>query len=592
MTGRTDSDAQQEELGTVPQRRRRWRLGLLLLLNFRRAVAFAGGWRRFLLTVGGLWRSHGYRAVAGWAVGAVSHGQHANAKRYGAWLRRRSARPAPAGRMLAVMSTEGVPVDQLQTYLALAHEKKPSSCTLVVVTNAAGATTLGDSGARREHAAKLVVVPALSVDAVIAVARARCGTADFIALVAPGCVLAEAPCPETSDAVLYYGDEDRINAHGARSQPYFKPAFSPDLLFAQDYLSASLILPRSLAAALPTEPCGDYHSLALHLAQAAQRVAHLDAFVAHRFYSPPKPVAPPAALASTLRIRYGNGAAVLTTGNGWRCTFGNADAKVAVVIPTRDRVDLLQRCVAGVFASNRGDFEVLVLDNGSTEPATLAWLTEAQRRWPKLRVLDAPGEFNWSGLNNHGMAATDADVFVFLNNDTEPACEDWLAELADVALRRDVGMVGALLLYDTGTIQHAGVVVGYGRCADHVYRQTRPDEQDHMFVSPLMPRNVAAVTGACMAVARRTIDAIGPFDEAYRVSGSDVEICIRAMNAGYLNVYLPSVRLLHHEMQTRGRRDPPGDVTRLMAFLAENCPQDPYYNRNLSLQSLYPSYPL
>ena len=574
-------------IGQNPEHgRRRFRLGLLLLVNFRKAVAFAGGWRRFLATVWGLWRSHGYRAVGGWAVGAVSHGQHANARRYRAWLRRQPA-PAPAaGRLFAVMSTQGVPLPELSAYLRLAEARKPPEAALVVVADAAAAAAAGPL------AAEVVVVASPDVDAVVAAARTRRQQADFLALVAPGCMLAAAPCPKDAAPVLYFGDEDRIDAAGARSQPYFKPGYSPDLLFASDYVSSCLLLASSLAAALPTTPCGDYHSLALCLAEKAERVVRLDAFVAHRFLPPPA-ATPPAALAGLLRQRYGAGAGVVAEKRGWRCVFGNADAKVTVVIPTRDRLDLLRRCVAGVFATNRGEgFDVLVLDNGSTESATLAWFAEAPRRWPRLRVLPAPGEFNWSRLNNQGMAASDADVFVFLNNDTEPACEDWLAQLADVALRPDVGMVGALLLYETGAIQHAGVVTGYGRCADHVYRHTRPEEQGHMFVAPTLARNVAAVTGACMAVARRTIGGIGGFDENYRVAGGDVEICVRAMNAGCLNVYLPAVRLLHYEMQTRGRTDPPGDVTRLMAFLAENCPEDPYYNRNLSLKSLYPSYPI
>ena len=575
----------------APQRRlvwhrsRRLRLGLLLLFGLRQAVAFAGGWAGFVQTVWGLWRVHGYRAVAGWAVGAVSHGQHANAKRYCAWVQQRPPATPPAGRLLAIMSTEAVPLAQLGTYLRLAETAKPAEARLVLVADAEAAAAVG------EGEFEVVEVAAASVQAVAAVARARCRQADFIAVSSPGSMLAAAPCQERSGRVLYYGDEDRIDARGARSQPFFKPTFSPDLLFAEDYLSAGMVLTPDLAANLPADP-GDYHSLALSLAETADRVVHLDTFVAHRFVVPMPPTAPPAALAGTLKARYGNAASVAAGRQAWQCSFGNAEAKVAVIIPTRDRADLLQRCVAGVFATNRSDFEVLVLDNGSTEDATCTWFAEARARWPRLRVLPAAGEFNWSRLNNQGMAATDADVFVFLNNDTAPMCEDWLAQLADVALRGDVGLVGALLLYATGTIQHAGVVVGYGRCADHVYRQTHPDEQGHMFVSPLLPRNVAAVTGACMAVSRGTIDAIGPFDEGYRVSGSDVEICVRAMNAGYLNVYLPAVRLLHDEMQTRSRRDPPADVARLMAFLAENCPQDPFYNRNLSLQSLYPSYPI
>ena len=268
----------------------------------------------------------------------------------------------------------------------------------------------------------------------------------------------------------------------------------------------------------------------------------------------------------------------------WRCTFGNR-ARVSVIIPTRDRASLLARCVEGVFASNSGDFEVIVLDNDSREASTHAWLAEAEAKWPCLRVLPAPGEFNWSRLNNLGIAHARGDVFVFLNNDTEPhgdGCEEWLARLADVALRPDVGAVGPLLLYAGGHIQHAGVVVGDDNSTDHVLRGSLPPIERHVFVSPLLPRNVAAVTGACMAISRRALDAIGHFDEHYTVAGSDVEICVRALTHDLRNVYLPDVVLLHLESRTRGRRDPAADVARLRAFLAEHLPRDPYHHPQLS----------
>ena len=572
---------------------RRLRHRLVLLWQLCNATAYAGGWRRFAATALKLWRQDGYAAVALWALGAIAHSQRTNAVRYRAWLAQRPA-PAPAnGAIVVVMSTQGVAAAHLPGYLRLALARKQAAATLVVVTDAAGAAA---TAGLHLAGAVLVAVPALSVDAVLSVARSRRAAADFLVLVGPGCIAAETPCSVTEEAVLFYGDEDRIDAKGHRQRPFFKPGFCPDLLFVHDYLSSCLILSRALAAALPEDACGDYHSLALRLAAQAQRVVHLDAIAAHRFVPNEAAVAPPgsrppAYLAEHLQRCYGDGARVVTQGGRWHCEFGNGNATVAVVVPTRDRLPLLRRCVEGLFASNTGSFEVLILDNGSTDASTLAWFAEAKRRWPQLNVLPASGEFNWSRLNNQGIAASQADVLVFLNNDTEPLCEGWLSRLADVALRPDVGAVGALLLYETGSVQHAGMVVGYERCVDHVYRHARPDDDDHMFVSPLLPRNVAAVTGACMAVSRRTIDAIGGFDERYRVAGGDVEMCIRAMNAGYLNVYLPEVRLRHYEMQTRLRTDPPEDNARLIDYLAEHCPRDPFYNSSLSLQVLYPSYP-
>lgn len=207
-------------------------------------------------------------------------------------------------------------------------------------------------------------------------------------------------------------------------------------------------------------------------------------------------------------------------------------------------------------------------------------MEQAQADRPRLRVLSAPGEFNWSRLNNRGMAHASGDVYVLLNNDTVPRSREWLARLADVALRPDVGAVGALLLYEDGRIQHAGMVVHGGR-SEHLYREMIPGTVDRPFVPPSLPRNVVAVTGACMAVSRRAMQAVGRFDEGFAVIGNDVEWCVRAMARGYLNVYLPDVVLLHLEMQTRRRRDPAPEAARLAALLVRHCREDPFCNANL-----------
>ena len=417
----------------------------------------------------------------------------------------------------------------------------------------------------------------------------------YIALLAPGCIPGDMPLTATG-SVLLYGDEDAIDGRGERSRPLFKPAFSPDLLLHRDYMSSCLMLTadfaRSIAErAMPTVP--DLHSLALLLTDVAERVEHLDAFAVHRLLPAPK-AGIPEHLGRHLRDRYGEGAAARKTGDSWTCSFGSRDSgsgKVSIIIPTRDRIDLLAPCIEGIHATNQGSFECIIIDNGSTAPETKRWLADAPTRFPPLKVVEAPEPFNWSRLNNQGMRHAEGDVFLFLNNDTEAACEGWADRLADVALRPDVGAVGGLLLYPDGLIQHAGVVTGFGGCADHIYVGTDPDAGEHMFVSPTVPRNVSAVTGACLAVARSTVDAIGGFDEGYRIVGSDVEFCIRAMRAGRRNVYLPDVRLVHHESQSRTRSDPEADVERLRALIAQ-CPSDPYFNPKLSMVSLYPSYPV
>ena len=580
------------------------------LWRIRRALALAAGHRRIARFAGGygaaagiafdLMRARGLGAVLGWATTAAAHGRFLDARQYRAWA---ASRPSPTdgGSLLVVASTLGVEAADLDAFLGLLvdclgrlAQGEDASC--VVVADEAAAVRFEAMLGALPLNVEVERVDAPTLRALLEVVQHHWKESGHVALLKPGYLPGAIAVPLDSDPkALLYGDEDRIDGSGARFKPYFKPNFSPDLLFAEDYLGC-LLVPPELVEALPDD-AEDYHSLVLRLVEQALSVVRLDAVLAHRFEGAAeigsgciaKAETPPAFLDDFLRNRYGAHATVTTGGASlrWRCDFGNRDASVSVILPTRDRLPLLRNCVRGIFESNSGDFEVVLLDNDSTEAETLDWFEQAAAQWPRLRVVPAPGAFNWSRLNNLGIAHACGDVFVFLNNDTEPRCRDWLARLADVALRPDVGAVGALLLYASGRIQHAGVVVGDGRWADHIYRGDFPSSNGHVFVPPTLPRNVTAVTGACMAMARRTVERIGGFDEGYAVAGSDVEICIRALRHGLLNVYLPDVVLLHLESQTRGRRDPAGDVERLVALLRTECPEDAFFSPHLSAAPLY-----
>lgn len=572
------------------------RRGLRLLANLPACFRHAGGAWPFLKLAARQLGAGAWRELVAWMTAAIAYAKRDDALSYRRWLRRR-APPSPGdAKVLAVLSTSSLAGSALADYLALV-QKAPPAHLLVVAEPATLAMVR-----QRLPNAEVVGAEEPTADAVLAATRQHLaqrsgedGGFELISFFAPGWVPGERPFHASDRKCLFYGDEDRIDRFGERSRPAFKPTFSPDLLLYRDYLSSCATLTRSLFDALPEQPVADLHSFALMLVEAADEIRHVDGFVAHRFAAAGESAPMPAHLPRFLRRRYGEGAhAVATADGGWTCRFGTAeDARVSVVIPSRDRLELLKPCVEGIYATNAGtDFEVVVVDNGSTEAAACAWLAEAPGRLPNLRVVAAPGTFNWCHLNNIGMANAQGDVLVFLNNDTEPRCQGWLARLSDVACRADVGIVGALLLYPDGAIQHAGVVAGFGGCADHVYKGTHPEHRHCLFVPPRLPRNVAAVTGACMAASRRAMQRLGPFDTDYRVAGGDVELCLRALKAGLLNVYLPDVRLVHYESQSRRRKDPQADVERLRALVARDLPEDPYYHSSLSLASLYPTYPL
>ena len=582
--------------------RLRWpgRRALTLVASHRCIARFAGGYLSAAGIALDLMRARGLGAVLGWVATAFAYGQHLDVKRYNRWLESQR-RVRNSGNVLVAASTLGIDHVRRSTFLRLLavqlHRLREDAgdgrITCLLVTDPAGKATFQALPDVHTLDVSVATVETPTLRTLLGALR-DCAAEGFdrVALMKPGYLPGTLTFPVGKAGALVYGDEDSIDATGRYSAPFFKPAFSPDLLMAYDYLGC-LLLPAETATTLP-EDAEDYHSLVLRLVEQATSIEHVDAVLAHRFalaLCTSEPAVPPGYLAQFLRNRYGPAAEVVATRTGavvsWRCDFGHSDASVSVILPTRDRLPLLRNCIEGIFESNQGDFEVIVLDNESEQPETLGWLASAAEKWPALKVVPAPGPFNWSRLNNLGIAHAHGDVFVFLNNDTEPRSKNWLARLADVALRPDVGAVGALLLYASGRIQHAGVVVGDGRWADHIYRGDFPDNCGHVFVPPNLPRNVCAVTGACMALSRRTVEHIGPFDEDYLVAGSDVEICIRALSHGLLNAYLPDVVLLHLESQTRGLRDPASDVERLIELLQATTPEDPYLSPHLQAGPLY-----
>ena len=212
-------------------------------------------------------------------------------------------------------------------------------------------------------------------------------------------------------------------------------------------------------------------------------------------------------------------------------------------------------------------------------------------KFPKAKVVfwDGTG-FNYPAINMHGMAEAKGDYLLFLNNDTEIMNEDCLEELLGYCIRKDVGAVGARLHYEDGTIQHAGVIVGLGGVAAHVFVDAPGDSAgyENRIVAA---QDYSAVTAACMLVKRSVFEEVGGFDPEYAVAFNDVDLCLKIREAGYLVVYNPYAELTHYESKSRGYEDTPEKVERFQseiqrfhkrwAVILENG--DPYYNPNLTL---------
>jgi GT2 family glycosyltransferase len=269
--------------------------------------------------------------------------------------------------------------------------------------------------------------------------------------------------------------------------------------------------------------------------------------------------------------------------------LGERPPKVSLVIPTRDRVDLLRTCVESLLErTDYPDFELVVVDNQSRDPEALAYLAslEADGRARVLRY-DAP--FNYSAINNWAVARCDGAIIGLLNNDLEVISPGWLREMASHALRPEIGAVGAMLYYPDDTMQHAGVILGIGGVANHAYLGQPRGWPGHGGRAKVA-QNLSAVTGACLVVRRAAFERVGGLDESLEVAFNDVDFCLRLRAAGLRNVWTPFAEFYHFESASRGSDDTPekaarfrGEVERMQSRWQEQLYWDPAYNPNLTL---------
>ncbi|TXK76915.1 glycosyltransferase [Paenibacillus sp. N3.4] len=411
---------------------------------------------------------------------------------------------------------------------------------------------------------------------------------------------------------LLYSDEDKIDVHGVRKNPFHKPDWSPDLLRCQMYMGHLIMFKKSLF-----EQVGGYKT-GFDGAQDYDLILRMTESVGCSIHHVPKilyswrelststainPDSKPYAQHSGLKAVNEHLARVFGEGNAWaeeteylyvydsRFRLTEPKPKVSIIIPTKDKIDLLEPCIQSIISvTTYSDYEIIILDNNSELKASMDWFSEIQEKYTFVKVIEAKYEFNWSKLNNHGIDVSTGEVLVFLNNDTVVLTSDWLSRLAEKTLQSGVGTVGALLLFEDRTIQHAGVVIGMGGWADHVFKGQQPIHYGSPFISPAVIRNVSASTGACLAISRKTINKVGPFDEDFIICGSDVEISIRATNAGLFNIYDPKVVLYHYESKTRTSFVPEQDFKMSALHYGPYLKNgDPFYNSNLSLNHLIPT---
>jgi GT2 family glycosyltransferase len=413
------------------------------------------------------------------------------------------------------------------------------------------------------------------------------------------------------DAGLIYSDEDKIDKVGVRSSPYFKPDWNPELFLGQNFINHLGFYRTELARRVGGfregfEGSQDYDLVLRTVEQLEEgQIRHIPRALYHwRMVAgsvaavvDAKPYAREAArraIAEHLERQGIAGKVEASPENpeAHRVVYslGQNVPRVSIIIPLRDRVELLQRCLESIRAkTNYPDFEFVLVDNGSKERDTLQFLQTLERD-KEARVIRDPAPFNFSRLTNRGAAAAQGAIVLFLNNDIEATEPGWLREMVSHAIRPAVGAVGARLWYPDNTLQHGGVILGLGGVAGHAFPHLKRGRGGY-FSRAQLQQNISAVTGACLAVRKELFDMFGPFNEKnLSISFNDIDFCLRLRRAGYRNVWTPYANLIHAESATRGHQPTKKEQTRFVeeaTFMQQKWGyellHDPVYNPNLSL---------
>jgi len=411
------------------------------------------------------------------------------------------------------------------------------------------------------------------------------------------------------DAELVYSDEDKIDTKGKRYDPYFKPDFSRELFRSQNYLNHLTVHRAANVRAVGGWRAGfegsqDY-DISLRILERidARNIRHIPKVLYHwravdgstaasggeKNYAHDAGMRALKEHVARSRLAATVEAAPDTPFYRLRLAVPDPAPLVSLIIPTRDKVELLRGCVGSILEKTTyAPYEIIVVDNGSTEPATRAYLTEIVRL-KNVRVLKWDKPFNYSAINNFAVSKAKGEIIGLINNDIEVISPDWLSEMVSWAALEDVGCVGAKLYYGDDTIQHAGVILGIGGVANHAHIGL-PRRSPGYFGRAVVLTNVSAVTGACLMVRKKTYGRAGGLNETdLTVAFNDVDFCLRVGDLGLHHVWTPYSELYHFESQSRGS-DSTGtkrerfekEVAYMTSRWKTRLASDKYYSPNFS----------
>lgn len=417
----------------------------------------------------------------------------------------------------------------------------------------------------------------------------------------------------THNADFIYSDEDKLDMDGGSLfDPHFKPDFNLDLLRNVNYICHLTVIHRDLIAAYGKfdarfDGAQDYDFF-LRMTENARKIYHIPKVLYHwRCHMASTASNPESKLYAFKageraieehlnRVYPHMKVASIEKGIDYGIYHTRFNLKekplVSVIIPNKDHVADLDKAIRSLYVEGLyKNLEFIVVENNSTDEKTFAYYKALEKEFSNVKVVYWQHEFNYSKINNFGMQYASGEYILFLNNDVELIAKDSVEEMLYYVMRDDVGICGARLLYEDGSIQHAGVVLGFGGIAGHTFIGRYPEEGSY-FHRAMTVQNYSAVTAACLMTKREVFEKVGGFSEELAVAFNDIDFCMKVREAGYLIVYNPYVSFYHYESKSRGLEDTPEKVERFNREIATFLKSwskhlqkgDSYYNPNLTLR--------
>ena len=412
---------------------------------------------------------------------------------------------------------------------------------------------------------------------------------------------------------VFYSDEDKTDEYAAHYfYPHFKSDFNIDLLHANNYMCHFLAVRKSLVDTVgglneKFDGAQDY-DFVLRLTENTKKIYHCPRILYHWRCSNQSTAANQgnkmyaihagkAALNAHYKRLGWNARAQEGAVDGWYQTKFTLKEEplVSILIPNKDHTDDLDVCLNSFFErADYQNYEFIIIENNSVLPETFAYYEKIEKEHDNVKVVYWEAGFNYSAINNFGFKFAKGDYIMLLNNDVELITPDIFQSMLGFCMRPEVGIVGAKLLYNDHTVQHAGVLVGAGGLADHVFKGIHEDDPGYMGRA-ISSQDVSAVTAACLLVKRSVYEEVGGLEDEFQVAFNDVDFCLKVRKAGYLIVYDADVKLFHYESKSRGMEDTTERFIRFgneMMLLNSKWDilstfVDPYYNPNLSYLEYY-----